>query len=334
MEKVAKEKTISQINNSNESTNKKVFVLNNGSFEQIDTVELSKYKALNPEDWWLAKDNAISHKYNIAVQCIARQEEKYFKEWIEHHLRIGIEFIYIYDNNDVSDKGKLEKFLQSALSLEDFSKIKVIPWHEAMLFQQFEALNDCVEKHKSDIKWLLSIDLDEFFIVEKPMAEFLEDFSYASQVYFSWESIGADGQLHYENKPVVKRFKNTFDCKDYGQGKIMFRPKRLKQWSIHSAELFQGKTVNVLHKEIEVPDSYNHIYKTAWIKHYFTKSLEEWMEKMRRGCADHLWCRRYSHFFEVNPDLIKHYNVTFSKQVQVHGNSSEELLYDKYDFKK
>ena len=330
MEKVAEEKTTSQISNFNENTNKKVVVLNNGKFELVDAVELNHYKAINSEDWWLAKDNATIHKYNIAIQCIARQEEKYFKEWIEHHLRIGIEHIFIYDNNDSSDKGKLKEFLQSVLTKEDFSKIEVIPWHEPMLFQQFEALKDCVEKHKDDIKWLLSIDLDEFFVIEKPMAKFLEEFSYASQVYFSWESIGADGQLHYEDKPVAERFKKAFSCKDGAQGKVMFRPERLNQFRIHGVDLFQGKTVNVLHKEVKVPDSFANIHKIAWVKHYFTKSLEEWLEKMNRGCADHLWGRKYSQFFNINFDLVEHFDPK-AVGIQEHGNAPSEEVYQQND---
>ena len=150
------------------------------------------------------------------------------------------------------------------------------------------------------------------------MNEFLDEFSYASQVFFSWESIGADGQLYYENKPLRERFKKRFDCKDTGQGKIMFRPDRLLRWEIHGAKMKKGKTVNVLHKEIIAPDSMSRIFKTAWIKHYFTKSLQEWLEKMERGCADNLYCRRYDMFFEINPDLKDYYDPD-ARKIQAHS---------------
>jgi hypothetical protein len=84
-----------------------VFAFANGKWQNVDAEQYELYKQLNPDDWWIAKDNLAPHKYQIAAQCIARQEELYFKEWIEHHLRIGIEFIYIYDNNNIADKGKL-----------------------------------------------------------------------------------------------------------------------------------------------------------------------------------------------------------------------------------
>lgn len=294
---------------------KNSLVYADGRWEAIDDKALALYKSECPEDWLLAKDNHTPHKYEIAVQCIARREEKYFKEWIEHHLRLGIEHIFIYDNND--EEG-LEAFLKGVLSEEDFGKIEVIPWRKPMALQQYEAMNDCVEKHKYDVKWLLSIDLDEFLVLEEPMSEFLDEFAEASQVYFSWESIGADGQIYYENKPLSERFQKRFDCKDKGQGKVMFRPERLKYWGIHGAAMMKGKTVNVLHEEIIPPDSFNRIYKTAWIKHYFTKSLQEWVEKMERGCADNLYCRKYGMFFEINPDLKAYYDPK-AKKIQRHG---------------
>ena len=98
----------------------------------------------------------------------------------------------------------------------------------------------------------------------------------------------------------------------------MFRPDRLLRWEIHGAKMKKGKTVNVLHKEIIAPDSMSRIFKTAWIKHYFTKSLQEWLEKMERGCADNLYCRRYDMFFEINPDLKDYYDPD-ARKIQAHS---------------
>jgi len=314
------------LDNQKDKKKQKVFAMCNGKFEPIDVDELASYKQINTEDWWLAKDNATSHKYDIAIQCIARQEEKYFKEWIEHHLNLGFERIFIYDNNDITQMGCLKAHLSNVLSKQHFAMVEIIPWHERMMFQQLRALEDCIAKHGHDIKWLLSLDLDEFFVVDKSLKEFLKEFDYASQVYFSWENIGADGQLHYEDKPVMQRFFKEFKCPDKCQGKIIFRPQRLKNFKIHAAELFAGKTVNVLHQEIQVPDSFANVHKFAWVKHYFTKSLQEWEEKMHRGCADHLWGRRYKMFFECNPDLEAHYdpNDTSMITIQAHANAPIE----------
>ena len=39
------------------------------------------------------------------------------------------------------------------------------------------------------------------------------------------------------------------------------------------------------------------------VDHYFTKSYEEWIEKIRRGSCDPNYYRRYNEFFRYNPDM-------------------------------
>ena len=56
----------------------KNLVFIDGKWEEIDSRDLALYKFENPDDWTLAKDNHAPHKYEIAIQCLARQEEKYF----------------------------------------------------------------------------------------------------------------------------------------------------------------------------------------------------------------------------------------------------------------
>jgi hypothetical protein len=45
--------------------------------------------------------NLLSHeipKYNLCLCCIIKDENIYLEEWINYHLKTGIEHFYIYDN--------------------------------------------------------------------------------------------------------------------------------------------------------------------------------------------------------------------------------------------
>ncbi|MCL2798226.1 MAG: hypothetical protein FWD58_09280, partial [Firmicutes bacterium] len=42
------------------------------------------------------------------------------------------------------------------------------------------------------------------------------------------------------------------------------------------------------------------------VDHYYTKSHEEWMEKISRGACDPNYIRRYDEFFQFNPDLAQY----------------------------
>ena len=35
----------------------------------------------------------------VAICCLIRRGNKYVREWIEHHKSIGIDHIFLYDNN-------------------------------------------------------------------------------------------------------------------------------------------------------------------------------------------------------------------------------------------
>ena len=39
------------------------------------------------------------------------------------------------------------------------------------------------------------------------------------------------------------------------------------------------------------------------VDHFYTKSYEEWVEKMNRGSAHSNFSRRYDEFFALNPDM-------------------------------
>ncbi|MCL2061026.1 MAG: glycosyltransferase family 2 protein [Firmicutes bacterium] len=261
---------------------------------------------------WIAADNVKNYPHELVIQCIARREEPYFKEWIEHHLNLGIDHIYIYDNND---EDTLPAFLKTVLSEAHLAKVSVFPWRTYYKFQQVEAAYHFAKNYRDTARWVMNIDLDEFFMLDIPLKAFLQEFSAAGQVYFSWECLDANGQVYYEDKPSMQRFTRRYISSDIMQGKSMFRPSLLKPngFNLHGSRLlYEDLTVNVHHKKLDiVPDSNAHIYEVAWVKHFFTRSLEEWEWKIKRGCADVVFLRKYDMFFDINPDLREHKRTDF-----------------------
>ena len=43
------------------------------------------------------------HMLTTALCAIARHEEDYLAEWIDYHLALGFDHIFIYDNDDPRD---------------------------------------------------------------------------------------------------------------------------------------------------------------------------------------------------------------------------------------
>lgn len=56
--------------------------------------------------------NRKEFKYQLSITCIAKNEGKYIKEWVEYHLAQGVDCIYLYDNDSTDNmKAVLEPYI-------------------------------------------------------------------------------------------------------------------------------------------------------------------------------------------------------------------------------
>ena len=39
---------------------------------------------------------------NTAICCIAKYENRYLKEWVDYHMELGFDQIFIFDNNTLN----------------------------------------------------------------------------------------------------------------------------------------------------------------------------------------------------------------------------------------
>lgn len=56
--------------------------------------------------------------------------------------------------------------------------------------------------------------------------------------------------------------------------------------------------------------------KDIYISHYYTKSLEEWIEKIKRGTCSNECHRKYDEFFYVNQDMQQYYDSSMEQLEQ------------------
>lgn len=48
----------------------------------------------------------------VVVCAMAKNEHRYINEWVEHYINLGVDKIYIYDNDDI-DKTYIVDFISS-----------------------------------------------------------------------------------------------------------------------------------------------------------------------------------------------------------------------------
>ena len=98
-------------------------------------------------------------KYDVAIVAIAKNEGLYIREWIEYHKLVGVQHIYLYDNESSDNTRKLiQKYIDSGFV--EYQLMKGIG-------RQLDAYNDAIGRHKNECRYMAFIDLDEYIMPEQ-----------------------------------------------------------------------------------------------------------------------------------------------------------------------
>ncbi len=245
-------------------------------------------------------NNRTFNKSDIKVcLCVMGKEENiYAKEFINHYKKLGYNHIFLYDNNDLNGE-KFEDVLKEEINER---LVSIINYRGKKGKKgkiggiQLEIYYDCYEKNNKDYDWLSFYDFDEFLEL-KPnnltIQQFLGNKRYkkCQNVKINFQHYSDNELLYYDNRPVQERF--TTPVYNYysrvikstvrGRLKINYWKKSngahtslMKYISCNS----EGKIIKY-YSYMNLPVN----YKYAALKHYYTKSVEEYCNKSIRGEA-------------------------------------------------
>lgn len=239
--------------------------------------------------------------FNLSICLIIKDEGEYVNEWLEWHVGIGVEHFYIYDNGS---NPPILNFIG-----EKYRSLCTIV--EAADMTQTDAYDDCISKFGHENEWIAFIDTDEFIRVidGRTIQEFLLEFPRdVDAVALRWNVYGADGQREKRDAPVRERFLHTVDTypRNLPQSKCIIRPARITNMCAHYPVTMKNQhflVVNERGEEIFGATSPKITNDIVVVDHYFTRSLEEWEEKINRGSCDPLSERKFDMFYIINPDI-------------------------------
>lgn len=241
------------------------------------------------------EEEKIQYKYFLSMLTIVRNENDYLEEWIRYHIEeLGFEHFYIYDNeSSVPVRTYLEEN-----NFKYLDKLTIIDWQTSENSQQ-DSHNDFLEKYSTETKWVFPADPDEYIVLKeegKSLRTFLEENSKYSSVQCLWKCFNANGYTDKNDEPDMVRF--TQEVKwNYGvnKGKYFAQSNRINNFTNYVPNpRYDTDTLNF--KSDTVKDFFQ-------LNHYYTRSYEEWVEKINRGTCVPYAKRSYSEFFELNPDL-------------------------------
>lgn len=233
---------------------------------------------------------------NVAVCCIGRMENRYAVEFVEHYKKIGFDKIFIYDNNFDG-----EEYFQDVLQpYIDDGFVEVIDYRNKEVCQ-LEAYTDCYVKHNKEYDWIAFLDFDEFIHIVNGLSikRFLcrKPFKSVQCIYLNWMMYGDNGLVYYEYKPLAERFKEPLpydSCLQY-EFPENNHVKSIIKGGIENFK-WEGNphTPNIDMKccdcdgvECEVSPFKPYNFNKCYIKHYFTKTIDEWLNnKYERQYCD------------------------------------------------
>ena len=260
---------------------------NGGSWRQNDDERRQAWLDQHRQLW--EPDRKVDSK-DVALCAIVRCENKYLPEWVEHHMKLGVKKIYIYDNSHDGDEQPadvLGKYVESG-------KVEIIDYRN--IFGDFNvqdrAYNDFYKHHGWDYGWIGFFDIDELIVTEgRTKLPTLLNKMQADVVVLSWRMMTDSGLVHYDKKPVLKRFTQPAKMPRYENGTEFvksFVRGGIAGLTFESQPHCPSKPsiLKVVNTKGEAVNQYPAIrptYEVAWVNHYHTKTAEEFIEKVRRG---------------------------------------------------
>lgn len=273
---------------------------------------------------------------NVALCAIAKCENLYINEWAEYHLNLGFDHIYVYDNNEIDG----EK-ISDVLSDDRITVVNYRGKHQSSCETQVKAYNECYNGYGKMYDWIMFIDIDEFLTLENfgNIKDFLSQkcFADAKAVRFHWKCYSDSGKLKYEEGFVISRFTELCENGEVNKYyKQIYRTKlpKFRMMNVHYCDFIGG---------IYYPDGssaryimqttdQNVNYVCGYIRHYVTKSLEEFVDIKwkRRGNGSSKTRLNKEFYFKYNKkteEKSRYFDEYFNKVsngVQPIGNGNTQ----------
>lgn len=228
--------------------------------------------------------------------CIGRLENKYIREFVEFYKKIGVTNICLYDNNRDGE----DDFHDVIGDYIDDGFVILKDYRNLSYPVQLKAYTECYFEYRNRYDWFLFFDIDEFLFLkkDKDLSSWLSNdmFRNFNTIHVNWKLYGDGGNVRYEEKPILERItspipidsKTSYDCPDNNHVKSIVRGGLdLKGWVTMHAPIVDGKCCNASGRECDKKLSLTpYDYKFAELRHYTTKTAEEYAYKIKRGFCD------------------------------------------------
>lgn len=261
---------------------------------------------------------AVLKDPQVVVCAVMRNEELYIDEWLRYIQYLGFDSVHIYDNADTPS----EYYPSLKAIYGDFITVK---WNPGIQVQQ-AAYSHCAGKFKKNNTWAAFFDADEFIVLRKHknIKEFLADVApTGGSVVLNWNIMSNNGIKKHRPGPVTSRF--TYAARELTKYvKSISYVDHVTWISVHNGGVIPGyPKVDPLGHAVPNIDSdwlnNTGVKEVAYLNHYYTKSLQEFTLKKRRGQAAQPNRGNYNITVEDLNIMFEKYNEPYHEVEDTHA---------------
>lgn len=234
--------------------------------------------------------NKPRRKYNMCIMAIFKNEEPYLEEWLQHHIKLGINHFYLYCNDPKFDKYDYLTKYDKYITIIDWTNKKNDKYklYESV---QRQAYFHCVSTYKNECHFLMMLDIDEFLFPTSYTSDLIKytrnDVKAVKVPRFNY---GSDGHITKPPGDVVSNYKSREKiCSSYKTiANTDYLDKSKKFYGVHD---FNYKTLDGI-----VYNPYLKYGKEGYprgcsqkdvnevpfvINHYASKSKQEYIDRCK-----------------------------------------------------
>ena len=236
-------------------------------------------------------------KFSVAICCIAKNENGYLDEFIKYHLKLGVDDIYIFQNNWLYD-GPLRERFGVHFYVQD-GEVQQLNAYNRFLHNP----NMWIRQHDA----IAFVDADEYICVRdqsRTLQDILEEFQAYPSLAINWRLFGSSRLSWDGSHDVVTRFTKceavlNKHIKQVVNLKMMRENGMLSKAHFINPHYGNWAAVNLQKNAVIGPFNTQQLdqVQPLELNHYVVKTWEECLAKCSRGRADAACKRNAEEFF-------------------------------------
>jgi len=212
----------------------------------------------------------------LSISGIFKSENHWLKEWLDYHLKVGVEHFYLYNNDDdpTGSDRILKPYVERGL---------VTNTHVSGPVLQLQCMKEAIRDFQTETDWLAFIDLDEFILPRRcdDVREILQDYELYSGLAIHWAIFGSNGSTRRPPNQIdyfLRRAEDSHPCNRHI--KSIVRPSLvIPEWigNPHLCSYRTGHAVNEVYRIVDSPfDDYSG--EIIRLNHYRVRSRQDFEE--------------------------------------------------------